>query len=53
MAFDANESIRDYLERIYKLPDIRPCVHLFEVGDDGILRCARCDAPLMEEADNA
>jgi len=43
MGANFRESLSAYLERIYALPDQRPCKeHQFEIDPQGILRCIYC-----------
>jgi hypothetical protein len=50
MASNANESYREYLERIALLPDPRPCEHIWEIDEHHCLKCVRCKEPHPEPA---
>ena len=36
------ETLLEHLERMYKMPDIRPCDHIFESNEHGGQQCVRC-----------
>jgi len=49
MGANRDESLTEYLERIYQIPDTRPCKeHRFEIDTQGILRCLYCQEPYQK-----
>lgn len=46
-----NESLTEYLERVSRLVDPRPCDHIWDIDEKQVLRCVRCKQVHPEDTD--
>jgi hypothetical protein len=45
--FPRQDKLTEHLERLYRMPDTRPCNHIWEGDDHGSQRCVRCGEPQL------
>jgi hypothetical protein len=45
------ETLTEYLERVFKLIDPRPCEHIYDLDPSRLLRCVRCKHVHPEQSD--
>jgi hypothetical protein len=45
------ETLTEYLERVFKLIDPRPCEHIYDLDPARLLRCVRCKQVHPEPSD--